>query len=420
VVDAALECRFRRLIDRSTIDFDMDRDLTRMEQYELTALLFLHGMALASWFVPMGAVLETAKLRWLIPFAFAASAMSALLSPLFFGAMADRSVPPIRVLRWLSVGSAVFALAVGWGIREQWSPWLIWIGIQLQSLLSIPTNSLTGSIVLGRLSHAHSQFGSIRAWGTIGWIAGCWLVSWLHVDNQPTAFLGSAGLWVVLAAFTLRIPMGATLPAAPSPLTLRERFGLDALALLINPSHRVIFLTAALVAIPFAAFYPYTPAHLADLGLERISAWMSLGQVLEVGVLFGIGAILTRWGFKRVIALGLFCGILRYALYAFDTPWAVLTGVALHGFAYAFTYISIQLYLAARIKVQWRSRAQALLSMMTGGIGNLVGYLLTGGWLAVCERDGAPAWTVYWLGLCSLVVLVMIYFVRSDPDRQQA
>jgi MFS family permease len=393
--------------------------IKRSERIEFTVLLFLHGMALASWFVPMGMVLESANLRWLIPFAFAASAIAALLSPLFFGAMADRSVPPVRVLRWLSFGSACFAFAVGWGILSGYPGWLIWIGIQLQSLLSVPTTSLTGSIVLSRLSHSHSQFGSIRAWGTIGWMVGCWLVSFLHVDKQPIVFVCSAGLWIALGAFTLLLPIGETHAAHQKPWTLRERFGLDALALLINPNHRVIFFTAALVAVPFAAFYPYTPAHLSDLGLERTSAWMSLGQLMEVGVLFAIGAILTRWGFKRVIAMGLFCGILRYLLYAFDTPWAVLAGVLLHGFAYAFIYISTQLYLAERIKVQWRTRAQALLSMMTGGIGNLVGYLLTGGWLAVCERDGVPAWTIYWLGLCSLVVLVMVYFVRSDLDRQQ-
>lgn len=387
--------------------------IKRSERLELTILLFLHGMSLAVWFVPMGTVLEGARLRWLIPLAFASSAIAALLSPLFFGALADRSVPPIRVLRWLSVGSAFFALAVGWGIREGSPPWLIWIGIQMQSLLSVPTNSLTGSIVLSRLSQSHSQFGSIRAWGTIGWMAGCWLVSWLLLDKQPGAFVLSAGLWVVLALFTLRIPVGTTLPVATSPLTLRERFGLDALTLLIHPSHRVIFLTAAFVAIPFAAFYPSTPAHLSDLGLERTSAWMSLGQVFEVGVLFAIGTMLTRWGFKRVIALGLSCGIFRYLLYACDTPWAVLSGVAMHGFAYTFTYISTQLYLAERIAVQWRTRAQALLSMMTGGIGNLVGYLLTGSWLTACEYDGKPAWTAYWLGLCLGVSLVMIYFLRN-------
>lgn len=390
----------------------------RAERIELTLLLFLHGMALASWFVPMGMVLETAGLQWLIPMAFAASAIAALLSPLFFGAMADRSVPPIRVLRWLSFASSFFACAVGWGILQGYPGWMIWIAIQLQSLLSVPTTSLTSSIVLSRLSHSHSQFGSIRAWGTIGWMAGCWLVSLLQLDNHPTVFLGSAGLWVILGFFTLLLPVGATLLAAQQPMTLRERFGLDALALLVHPGHRVVFLTATMVAVPFAAFYPYTPAHLSDLGLKRTSAWMSLGQVLEVVVLFAIGAILIRYGFRLVILLGLFFGILRYSLYAFDAPIAVLAGIALHGFAYTFIYISAQLYLAARIEISWRTRGQALLSTMTGGIGNLVGYLLTGGWLAVCQNDGAPSWTVYWLGLCGLVVLVTVYFVRNDLDRQ--
>lgn len=392
----------------------MDRDLTWTEQIELTALLFLHGMALASWFVPMGMVLESANLRGMIPFAFAASAVAALLSPLFFGAMADRSVPPIRVLRWLCFGSACFALAVGWGILHGYPLWLIWLGIQLQSLLSVPTNSLTSSIVLSRLTRSHGQFGSIRAWGTIGWMVGCWLVSLLQIDKHPIVFVGSAGLWCVLAAFTLLLPARATLPARQTPPNLRERFGLDALALLSSPNHRAIFLTAAMVAVPFAAFYPYTPAHLSDLGLERTSAWMSLGQVMEVVVLFAIGAILARWGFKRVIAMGLVCGVIRYVLYAFDSSWGVLSGVLLHGFAYAFIYISAQIYLATRVDVLWRTRAQALLSTMTGGIGNLVGYLLTGGWLAICEREGAPSWTIYWLGLSSLVVLVLIYFIRTD------
>jgi len=53
-------------------------------------LLFVHGMALAAWFVPMGGVLESIEQPLLVPYAFAASAIAALLSPLFFGAMADR------------------------------------------------------------------------------------------------------------------------------------------------------------------------------------------------------------------------------------------------------------------------------------------------------------------------------------------
>jgi len=394
------------------------RELTWVEQLELMTLLFLHGMALGSWFVPIGSVLESANLRNVIPFAFATSAVAALLSPLFFGAMADRSVPPIQVLRWLGVGTACFAGIVAWGIDSRWNPWLILLLIQLQSLLSVPTNSLTGSIVFARIGNSHRQFGAIRAMGTAGWIAGCWLISAMHVDAHPRAFQISAVLWIALAAYTLFIPKEAIVTINHGKLTLRERFGLDALSLLKIHELRVIFFTAALVAIPFAAFYPYTPALMSDLGLWRTSAWMSLGQVIEVGVLFAIGGILSRWQLKWVIMTGLFCGVLRYALYATNSPIPVLIGVALHGLAYALTYISAQIYLAKKIDPSWRTRAQALLSMLTGGVGNLAGYLFNGSWLAYCEHEGQENWRLFWSGLCFLVICVLIYFAQSYKGRE--
>lgn len=397
----------------------MQNNLNWTERIELMALLFLHGMALAAWFVPMGSVLEAAQLRNLTPFAFASSAVAALLSPLFFGAMADRSVPPLVVLRWISLGTALLAATVAWGIASQWNQWLILLGIQLQSLLSVPSTSLTGSIVFSRLSNSQRQYGSIRALGTLGWMTGCWLVSLLYIDASPRAFQISALLWIALSIYTLLIPKGTITASASGRLTLRERFGLDALSLLRNPEHRVIFVTAALIAIPFAAFYPYTPAHMSDLGLQRTSALMSLGQVAEVGVMFAIGAILSQWRLKWVILTGLFCGVLRYALYAVNAPIPVLTGVCLHGLAYTFTYISAQIYLAKRIDAAWRTRAQALLSMMTGGIGNLIGYLCTGGWLHFCSIDGQENWSLFWSGLSGLVFCVFVYFSLSYRGREK-
>jgi len=395
-------------------DYPVQRDLTWIEKAELMTMLFLHGMALAAWFVPLGAILESANLRSMIPLAFAAAAVAALTSPLFFGAMADRTLPPLKVLRLTSLGSATFAAIVGWQLESGANHRLILLGIQLQSLMSVPTNSLTGSIVFSRLTNSQRQFGSIRALGTLGWMAGCWLVSLLQIDNSPKAFYLSAGLWIVLILFTFVISPGpASSNGSLSKLTLRERFGLDALVLLKNHDHRVIFLTAAFVAVPFAAFYPYTPAHLSDLGLQSISALMSLGQVAEVGVMFLIGGILTNWRLKWVILWGLGFGVARYGLYSFDAPIPLLAGVALHGLAYTFTQISTQIYLAKRIDAAWRTRAQALLSMLTAGVGNLAGYLFTGLWLYLCENKEGINWRLFWGGLSLLVLFVFVYFATS-------
>jgi hypothetical protein len=398
----------------------VEQPLPWTQRFELMALLFLHGMALAAWFVPMGTVLQACGLGAWTPFAFGASAVAALMSPLFFGAMADRSVPPIKVLRWVCLGTGLLSLVTAFALKQKLEGVSIWLLIQLQALLSVPTNSLSGSIVLARVANSHGQFGAIRAMGTAGWMAGCWIVSGLHLDASENTFVLSGILWFVLSAYTLLLPPGVVQSSTSGRLTLRQRFGLDALSLLKDHDHRVIFITAALVAIPFAAFYPYTPTHMKDLGMERTSAWMSLGQVIEVAIMFTIGSVMVDWKLKWVILVGLFSGLVRYLFYAMDGQIPLLLGVCMHGMAFTFTYISTQIYLARRIAPQWRTRAQALLSLLVGGVGNLTGYLVTGTWLAMCTNGSDVNWRQYWIGLGLLVLAVLIYFAINYQGEKKS
>src|SRR6185436_13014696 len=100
-------------------------------------------------------------------------------------------------------------------------------------------------------------------------------------DTSTLACLVSASVWLLVGAFTLLLPSVAP-PSATQPVTVRQRLGLDALVLFKERDHGVVFLTAAFFAIPLAAFYPFTPTHLRYLGIERTTAWMTLGQITEV------------------------------------------------------------------------------------------------------------------------------------------
>ena len=80
--------------------------IRRAEYFELIVLFFIHGMAMAMWFVPLSAVLDAHGLHHIKPYAFATSAIAAFVSPLIFGAMADRHAAPVVVLRWLAVATA--------------------------------------------------------------------------------------------------------------------------------------------------------------------------------------------------------------------------------------------------------------------------------------------------------------------------
>jgi len=148
-------------------------------------------------------VLDAHGLQSIKPLAFATSATAALVSPLIFGAMADRT----------SRRSGCCA-GSPWRRRGPW-PWLArpfteapvhgpcWRWIQLHALwLGTDVEPFQIPLCLERLKDSQRQFGPIRAVATLGWMAGCWLVSALHADTSALACFIGAGVWLTVAAFT--------------------------------------------------------------------------------------------------------------------------------------------------------------------------------------------------------------------------
>ncbi len=367
---------------------------------------------MSMWFVPLSAVLDAHGLGQLKAYAFATSGVAAFVSPLIFGAMADRHASPVRVLRWLAVATAGAMALASTAIRGGWGAGVVLGLIQLHALCSSPTWSLSSTIVFSRLADARRDFGPVRAMATVGWMSGCLLVSGVAADQSTVSGYLGALLWLAVAAFTHLLPATEP-PKGAEGLNWRQRLGLDALALLRNPDHRVVFITAALFTIPLAAFYPYTPAHLRDLGFTRTTAWMSLGQLTEIIAMFALGPLLLRWRLKWIITLGLAFGVVRFGLCALDQRLGLLVGVFLHGASFTLVFVTAQIYLDQRIDPAWRGRAQALMSLLNSGFGNLLGYLGAGAWFASCAGEGRERWTPFWLGLTGAVAVVLAVFLAS-------
>jgi len=390
---------------------------SKLRFVELGGLFFLQWMALAAWMVPLTLVLNAHGFSQIQPYAFATAAAAAFISPLFFGAMADRQAGPTRVLRWLALATALTMAAASWGIREHWSPWLVLGLIQLHALCAVPSVSITSTIVLSSISDPKRQFGPLRAMGTIGWMAGCWLISALNADSSTVAGFTGAAVWLAVAAYTFLLPQ-VTPPQSAKKPSWRERLGLDALSLLRHHDHRVIYITACLFTIPLAAFYPYTPPHLRDLGMDHASAWMSLGQTTEIVAMFTLGALLTRLRLKWILLAALCVGVLRFMLCATNTRAGLLTGIALHGCTYSYFFTTVQIYVNERVDPAWRARAQALLSLVLAGVGHLTGYLGTGWWLHHNTDAGVTAWPRYWTGLAMVIGVVTVYFFVAYRGRR--
>jgi len=372
---------------------------------------------MAIWFVPLGAILDAHGLHNIKPFAFAASAVAAFISPLAFGAMADRHVPPAQVLCGLATVTGALMALISTAMLHQWNAWLTLGLIQLFYFSYAPMFSISTALVLARLKDAKKEFGPVRALATFGWMAGALLISALSLDRSAYAGYLGAVIWLLVALFTFYLPK-LEIPPSAAHVAWHERLGLDALTLLKDRDIRVVFLVTTLFNIPLAAFYPYAPTHLHDLGFQHTSAWMSLAQVTEVIAMFSLAWLLANWRLKWIFAAGLSLGVVRFAVSALDTQHSLLLGVALHGASFVLVFITAQIFLDQRVEPAWRNRAQSLLTLLNGGIGNLIGYLGSGWWFNACTTAAHTDWRLFWGCLSTLVVGVLGYFLLAYRDQE--
>jgi nucleoside transporter len=388
------------------------------EHARLCALFFLHAHALGLWGVNFSNVLKAYGFERIVPFAFACSSIAALISPLAVGALADQRMAPERVLRWLGTGSAIFLVLLYYGIGQRWHVGWILVLAQVHALWSVPTFGLTTSLILSRLHDQRANFGPVRLWATLGWMSAGWVVSWvLQADASTLSGFAASAVWLLTVSFCFTLP-----PSKPNGArrrhSVREIFGLDALQLLRHHDHGIVFITAALLNMVLAVFYPFTPLHLEDLGVGHVTAVMSVGQITEGFAMLGLAALMQRFRLKWVFLSGIGVGVMRYALFALNTKAAVIAGIFLHGFCFTLFVITAQIYLERRVDSSLRARAQALLTLMMSGFGNLAGTLGGGWWRASCQQSGHTDWRTFWLGMTIATAGVMIFFALAYRGQQ--
>jgi MFS family permease len=386
------------------------RESSRKEVAQLSVLFFLHGHALGLWSVNISNVLKAHGLEHIVAYVYACNGIAAIVAPLAIGALADQRMSPVRVLRWLGLGASIFLALMFTGIERGWGAGWVLVLAQIHALWSVPSFGITTSLVLSRLHTPQQQFGPVRLWATMGWMAAGWMVSWvLRADSSVVSGYAACVAWIATVLFSFTFPSGMeVLPKRHR--NWREILGLDALHLLRHPDHKVVFITAALLNMVLAAFYPFTPLHLEALGIGHSTAVMSVGQITEAICMLWLGLLLGHVRLKWVFLAGIGFGVLRFGLFALNVPPAMYLGIFLHGACYTLFVITAQIYLEQRIPHEMRARAQALLTLMMGGIGNLVGSIGCGLWLKFSKADDNVQWPVFWLGLTIVTFAVFVFF----------
>jgi MFS family permease len=147
---------------------------------------------------------------------------------------------------------------------------------------------------------------------------------------------------------------------------------------------------------------------------------MTIAQWAEIitmaGILFWA---LPRIGIRWALAIGVIAWPLRYIIFAIGEPTSlVVASLALHGVGYTFFFVVSQIYVDKVAPVDIRASAQALLTLVTLGVGNFLGTLFTGYVMHVFETPTGHQWTPIFLVPCVLTIACAIAFLLFFKEDQ--
>ena len=126
---------------------------------------------------------------------------------------------------------------------------------------------------------------------------------------------GAAG--VLLGIYSFSLPHTPP-PAAGKAVSVRDILGLDALALLAQPSFAIFILGSFLICIPLAAYYAFAPIFAGATGIsaDNMPIVMSFGQISEIFFMLIMPLFFARLGAKWMLAVGMLAWVARYGLFA--------------------------------------------------------------------------------------------------------
>jgi PPP family 3-phenylpropionic acid transporter len=261
---------------------------------------------------------------------------------------------------------------------------------------------LVEAITLELAERHRWQYGRIRVWGSVGFIAAS-LVGGMLFDAVPLRQVVPATLALLAAnlAATLLLPgglertgwsAGGTRPRLPG----RSVVPFFGCTLLMQASH--------------GGYYAFFSIVLEQAGFRRgtIGALWALGVVAEIVTMIGAGWLLSRLGVAALFTLCLALATVRWSIYA-ATSWlpAVLAAQLLHAFTFGAFHVAGVTGTHRLFPEDLRSSGQSLYSALTYGAGNVLGFLGAGalyqwggaGWLFAASAATAGVGVVWSLPL---------------------
>ncbi|TRY12054.1 MFS transporter [Shewanella hanedai] len=329
-----------------------------------------------------------------------------IIAPNIWAMVADRTGMRAQLVKWGAAAAAVSYLTFFYNGS------FTYLAVSL-AIYTFFWNAILAQlevITLETLGENTSRYGSIRSFGSLGYL----------VFVVAVGFAISAWGTEILPYVGMTLFIGLLLSALPLPserVVTKHRF--DKPKLVLDKALFWFLASATLLQMSAGPFYGFFVLYLKQSGYSEALAgiYVALGVLAEILMFMLAPRLLGRFGVNRLLIVSLGFTTVRWLLMAYFVESYILLGVSqlLHGFTFGLVHAASIQFVHRHFDISHRSKGQALYASLSFGVGGALGTWLCG----MIWGDGSGA-SLAWIAaaVCAFISMLAIFFIpNADKSR---
>lgn len=294
-----------------------------------------------------------------------------IFAPTAWGYLADHTGKRMLIVQLAAITGLVSYCGVFFGESFLW----MFAIMMLMSFFWSASLPLIEATTLSHLGKSTARYGSIRSWGSLGFVLAVIGIGYL-LDATEIALL----LWVVLGfklgivIFSWRIPEAEIASHSTDALSVQQIFK--------QPGVLAFFSACLLMAFAHGPYYTFYSIYLVDYGYSKGAiGWLwAIGVICEIGVFFLMPRVMHRFSLKQILAFSFTCAVARFLMIGWGVEWptVMLMAQILHAATYGAHHVAAMMAVHYFFRGRHQAKGQAFYTSFTFGVGGTLGGVFSG------------------------------------------
>ncbi|ABV36250.1 major facilitator superfamily MFS_1 [Shewanella sediminis HAW-EB3] len=322
-----------------------------------------------------------------------------IIAPNVWAMVADKTGMRSQLVKWGAAAAAVSYLS----FFHDGSFTYLAISLSIYTFFWNAILAQLEVITLETLGENTSRYGSIRSFGSLGYLVFVVSVGFA-ISLWGTEILPYIGMLLFVGLLISALPL-------PSDRVVVKHQA-EKPKLKIDRAIFWFLVSAILLQMSAGPFYGFFVLYLKQSGYSEAIAgiYVAFGVLAEILMFMLAPRLLGRFGVNRLLIISLGFTGLRWLLMAFCVDNFLLLGVSqlLHAFTFGLVHAASIQFVHGYFDISHRSKGQALYASLSFGVGGAMGTWLCG----MIWGDGSGA-SLAWVAAaaCAFLAMLAIFFI---------